>query len=76
MKDKGEQGKQYLAHAGKGQLFLITGAKTDGWCEGGWGEGSEGADYGEPGRLYSGVLSFLLRAVGSHKRILRRRNHY
>lgn len=30
----------------------------------------------EPGRLHSGILSFLLKATGSHKRILRRRNHY
>lgn len=75
---KGDQQRQYLAHSGKCKVVLRTGVKTDDRSEGRWEEGSEErvvgtrANYEEPGKLHSGVLSFLLRATGSHERILRR----
>lgn len=44
----------------------------DNQSEGGWEEEVRN----EMGKLYSGVLSFFLGAIGHHKRILKKRENY
>lgn len=76
------KGKHYLDILGKARC---SGLLHEAWWQRVREDGEEGSEervvgpgtnHEEPHRLYSGVLSFFLRALGSHGRILRKREHY